>query len=89
MCIHLFVFLTRYDLSHAMRKPVFGVYDWARLKPVGSATKLARVSKLLDIAGIVIILSKQRKKKGADQTARMRRLICAFVVCIWHKQVFS
>ena len=27
--------------------------------------------------------------KGADQTARMRRLICAFVVCIRHKQVFS
>ena len=27
--------------------------------------------------------------KGADQTARIRRLICAFVVRIWHKQVFS
>ena len=25
--------------------------------------------------------------KGAEQTARMRRLICAFVVRIWHKQV--
>ena len=27
--------------------------------------------------------------KGADQTARMRRLICAFVVRIWQKQVLS
>ena len=27
--------------------------------------------------------------KGVDQTVRMRRLICAFVVCMWHKQVFS
>ena len=27
--------------------------------------------------------------KGADQTAWMRRLICTFVVRIWHKQVFS
>ena len=27
--------------------------------------------------------------KGADQTEWMRRLICAFVVRIWHKQVFS
>ena len=27
--------------------------------------------------------------KGADQTARMHRLICTFVVRIWHKQVFS
>ena len=26
--------------------------------------------------------------KGADQTARMRRLICAFVVHIWHKTHF-
>ena len=26
--------------------------------------------------------------KGADQTARMRRLICAFVVRIWHKTHF-
>ena len=27
--------------------------------------------------------------KSADQTARIRRLICAFVVRIWQKQVFS
>ena len=27
--------------------------------------------------------------KGADQTAQMHRLICAFVVRIWHEQVFS
>ena len=27
--------------------------------------------------------------KGVDQTAQMRRLTCAFVVRIWHKQVFS
>ena len=26
--------------------------------------------------------------KGADQTVWMRRLICAFIVRIWHKQVF-
>ena len=27
--------------------------------------------------------------KGADQTAQMRRLICAFVVHIWHKQILT
>ena len=27
--------------------------------------------------------------KGADQTVRMRRLICTFVVRIWLKQVFT
>ena len=29
------------------------------------------------------------KNKGTDQTAQMRRLICAFVVHIWQKQVLS
>ena len=28
------------------------------------------------------------RKKGADQTVQMRRLICAFVVCIRHKTGF-
>ena len=27
--------------------------------------------------------------KGSDQTVQMRMLICAFVVRLWHKQVFS
>ena len=29
------------------------------------------------------------ENKGADKTARMRRLICVFVVRTWQKQVFS
>ena len=29
------------------------------------------------------------ENKGADETARMHRLICTFVGRIWHKQVFS
>ena len=33
--------------------------------------------------------TKAAKNKGADQTAQMCRLICAFVVRIKHKQVFS
>ena len=32
---------------------------------------------------------KAANNKGADQTAQLRRLICTFVVRIWHKQVFS
>ena len=47
----------------------------------------------MDLASIDIILSKKRKtkvlirlrNKGADQNARMCRLICTFVVGIWHK----
>ena len=40
--------------------------------------------EILDIETRGIILSKQRTTK-----VRMRRLICAFVVRIWLKQVFS
>ena len=32
---------------------------------------------------------KAANNKGADQTVRRHRLICSFVVCIGHKQVFS
>ena len=43
--------------------------------------------EILDIETRDIIVSLQRNK-GANQTARMRRLICTFVVHIWLKQVF-
>ena len=42
---------------------------------------LARVYKYYTIQGA--------NSKGADQTARMRRQVCNFVVCIWHKTRFS
>ena len=49
--------------------------------------KLARGMKLTILK--LAVLYYLANNKGADQTAPMRRLICAFVVCIWHKQVFS
>ena len=49
--------------------------------------KLARVSKFrLYNLGILYYLSSENK--GADQTARMRRLICAFVVRVFNKTHF-
>ena len=42
--------------------------------------------EILNIETRGIILSRQRKTKAL---IRLRRLICAFVVRIWHKQVFS
>ena len=39
--------------------------------------------------GLEISAVQAANNKGADQTARMCRLICAFVVHIWDKQVFS
>ena len=44
---------------------------------------------MFDIETRGIILSKQRITKALNKTARMRMLICACVVRIWHNQVFS
>ena len=46
-----------------------------------------QTSYSLEISAILYYPSSDNK--DADQTARMCRLICAFVVRIWHKQVFS
>ena len=75
-CIHddfflyCLIVLTQQEMSHATRKPVFGVSNQVRLKPVCSIIEAV-------------------KNKGADQTARMCRLTCAFVVRIGQKQIFS
>ena len=49
--------------------------------------KLARVLKyrLYNLATLYYL---SRENKGADQTARMRSLICAVVVRIWQKTHF-
>ena len=55
-----------------------GVCDMVRLKPVCSATKTINV-KLLNTASLAIAFLRANNK-GADQTAHMRRLICALVI---------
>ena len=64
-----------------MRKPVFRVLYQARLKPVFSATETSWSLERSAVESIDIPLSRQRTtKEDADQTVRMCRLICAFVV---------
>ena len=67
-------------------KPVFGVFHKVRLKPVSSATETSQKIEISLIASLDMILSKISKyvskdgnNKGADQTARMRRLVYTFV----------
>ena len=74
------------DMSLVTTKPVFGVCD--KVKPTSRATEASWRPEILDIKtrGIVYLGS---ENKGADQTARMRRLICAFVVRIGQKQIWS
>ena len=88
LSLHVLFVVPEYcdHISLVTRKPVFGVFDQVRLKPACAATE---ASKRLEISDIDITISRQRITKGSDQTARMSRLICSFVVSIWHKQVFS
>ena len=70
-------------------KTVFGVpRDNARLKPVSSATKTSQKIEISLETTLDIILSKKANNKGADQSARMHRLICAFVVRKARRQGF-
>ena len=69
-------------MSLVERKPVFRVYDQVRLKPACSATEASQTLEISDIETRDIILPRQANNKGADQTAQMCRLICAFVVRI-------
>ena len=71
-----------------MRKPVFGVYDQVRLKPACSATEASENHEIANIETRYCTIY-AANNKGADQTARTRRLICAFVDGIGQKQVFS
>ena len=70
-----------------MRKPVSWVCDQGRLKPVCSAIGASQRLENLDIETRSIILSRQWTTKAL--IIRTRRLIYAFVVRIWHKQVFT
>ena len=72
----------RYDETFAgedVTKPVFGVFDKASFKPVSSATEISRKVEVSPVASLHMI--RKVNNKGADQTARMRRLVCACVVC--------
>ena len=59
-----------------------GCFDKECFKPVSSAKETSLKIEISPAASLHMILSKKKKKKGADQTARMRRLICA---CVVHK----
>ena len=52
------------------KKPVFGVSDNVRFKPVSSATETSKSRYDTFQLG---------NNKGADQTERMHRLVCNFV----------
>ena len=66
-------------MSRGVRKPVLGVSDKVRFKPACSARdwlenwNFARSKSRYDTF-------QKENNKGADQSARMRRLVCTFAV---------
>ena len=62
-----------------------GVSDQARHKLTCSATE---TSLKFRIYKLEVLFCLGTDIKGADQAARMHKLICAFVVRIWHKTHF-
>ena len=67
-------------MSSDARKPVFGVSDKVRLKPVCLATWTSYNNDILYGTIIYSILCSKLKPSGIDLTARMRRQICAFLL---------
>ena len=65
-----------------------GVCDQLRPKQACSADETSYGLEILAIASMRYYTIQAANNKGADQTARMRRLIFFFVVRISHKQVF-
>ena len=63
-----------------MRKPVFGDSAKASFKPVSSATETSYKFEILPVARLNMLLSKKQIIKALIHIARMRRLVCAFVV---------
>ena len=70
----------RQQINHVTRKPIFGVCDLVRLKPACSATEASLSLENFGFSKYRYYTFLAANNKGADQTARMRRMICAFVV---------
>ena len=69
-------------------KPVSWGSEKSRLKPVSSATTESSWKiVILLVASLDMILS-NTQKKGADQSAQIGRLVCAFFVRKPRRQVF-
>ena len=73
-------------MSVVTRKHVFGVCDQGRLKQACSATETSQSLEISAVANYRYYTIQAANNKGADQTARMHRLICSFVVRIWQKK---
>ena len=65
--------------ASSREKNVFEVSDKASFKPVSSATETSLKIEISLVASVDMILLIS-ECKDADQSARMRRLVCAFVV---------
>ena len=72
-----------------VRKPVFTASEQVRPKPVCTATPISQNIEIFAWSKFDCYTFHILNNKGADQTVRMHRLVCAFVVRRQLIQVFS
>ena len=78
---HIFTLIMLNKLGLIATKPVFRVSDKARFKPVSPATETILQIEISPVARTLRCDTFQKtNNKGAEQAARMPRLVCAFVV---------
>ena len=70
------------------RKPVFGICDQDRFKPVYPATEKSYNDENIVCGKSSYSTFPIANNKSTEQTARMRRLVCAFVFHIQQSQVY-
>ena len=76
-----------YYIGLTTTKHVFRVSDKARLKPVASAIETSWKIEIALVASLDVNIQ-YVNNKDVNQTARMLRLVCAFVVCQPPKSYF-
>ena len=77
-----------YGPQYGEETSVIGFSDKVILKQAYSAMQTSQNNEILYEASLNITLCSERKNKGADQTAHMCRVVCAFVVHMQQNGVF-
>ena len=75
-------------MSHIMTKPVYGGFRPGKTQTGLFSNRDKLESQNFGFSKDKVLHYLAMNNKGADQTVRVRRLICVFDVRIWHKTNF-
>ena len=82
----------QYNMSLITRKPVFGIWNQVRPKPICLATKTSQNIETLHVASFAFLILYfaflRANNKGSDQTVWMGRLVYTIIFLHASKSVF-